>query len=292
MTRSFLSTKLLALVGGMLTLTALQPAAHAQVYGQPQQPRVQRENVQAAGTIKQLGSAGIHLVTDAGDQWLVQPDPQRFTGRFSGTGDGTIVKQGQWVNFNTKLTKRGAATEPLGSMSIFTPGQMDFIGVASEASLAGGSGSNVNEFFSDKKPEEKPKAPPKEDENTVYRVAGQISRISRLGELTINAGGSNITAKLADNAKISVDVADLGWLQAGDKLEIRGWTVAGQKGQAWATELTASAANPLTDPKKKPKPLPMATPGGDQPAGEKPAEGTKPAAEGEKKPAEGEKKAE
>ena len=250
-------------------------------YNQPQQPQVPRTQLQCEGTVKQLSPAGIGLEAGEGGQWIVQLDPSARNISYSGTGDGTIIKAGQWVRFSTRLTRRGQTAEPVASLTIFTPGQMDFIGVASEASLAGGGRvGNEGGLFEDKKPEEATKPKPKEikeDENTVYQVAGQISKISRLGELTINAGGTPIKADLAENAKVSIAVADLGWLQVGDKVEMRGWHITGQKGAAWATQLTATGSQPLTDPKKKPKPLPAATS-----EGEKPAEGAaKP--EGEKK---------
>jgi len=70
-------------------------------------------------------------------------------------------------------------------------------------------------------PKAKPKTEPKvRDEDTVYRVGGQVSKISRLGELTISAGGTSVKAKLAEDAKISVNMGDLAYLQAGDKIEI------------------------------------------------------------------------
>ncbi|MDX1947172.1 MAG: hypothetical protein SFU86_17360 [Pirellulaceae bacterium] len=276
----------------LLGLLMIATSGRGQYYGQPQQPQVPRTNLQCEGTVKQLSPAGIGLDAGEGGQWLVQLDPSAREISYSGSGDGTIVKPGQWVRFSTKLTRRGSTVEPVASLAIFTPGQMDFIGVASEASLAassgGGAAAGAGELFSDtKKPEEKPKAKPKEvkeDENTIYQVAGQISRISRLGELSINAGGTTIKAELAEPAKVSIAVSDLSWLQVGDKVEMRGWHVTGQKGAAWATQISASGSQPLTDLKKKPKPAPSAT------EGEKPAESEKPA-EGAK-PAEGEKKAE
>jgi hypothetical protein len=132
--------------------------------------------------------------------------------------------------------------------------------------------------------DEKPKPEPKtkvRDEDMVYRVGGQVSRISRLGELTINAGGTSVKATLAGDAKLSVDVADLSFLRVGDNIEVRGWYPAGTKGRAIATQVTASSAEPLTDPSKKKKPAPAAA--------DKPAEDTAPQAN---KPAEAEKKPE
>jgi hypothetical protein len=78
-------------------------------------------------------------------------------------------------------------------------------------------------------------------------------------------------------------VAELSFLQAGDKIEVTGWYPAGTKGRAVATVVRASASQPLSDMSKKKKPAPAAA---DKPAADKPAEegaADKPAADGEKK---------
>jgi hypothetical protein len=81
-------------------------------------------------------------------------------------------------------------------------------------------------------------------------------------------------------------VTDRSFLQAGDKVEVRGWYPAGTKGRAIANQVTASASQPLTDASKKKKPVPTA----DKPAAEAgEAKADKPA-DGDKKP--GENKAE
>jgi hypothetical protein len=64
-------------------------------------------------------------------------------------------------------------------------------------------------------------------------------------------------------------------LQAGDKIEIRGWYPMGRKGQAIAEQVTASASQPLTDTSKKKKPLPMPAAEEGEANAEKPADGEK-----------------
>ncbi|HEX5102163.1 MAG TPA: hypothetical protein VFV87_00020, partial [Pirellulaceae bacterium] len=76
------------------------------------------------------------------------------------------------------------------------------------------------------------------------------------------------------DAKISVDVADLGFLRVGDKIEVRGWYPAGTKGRAIANQVTASAAEPLADPSRKKKPAAVDPAASDnEPKSEKPAAG-------------------
>jgi hypothetical protein len=264
-------------------LIAFAGPASAQ-YGERRQPQpeIQREPLQCAGTVKQVGRGVIGLTTEAGDQWAVQVEARPQDLSFTGSADATFVKPGMWIRFTTRLTRTGNAQEPIATAEIYTPREGFGVGVYPEGAgeIGGGEGGAL---FAPTEEKPKPKAEPKpkiRDEDVVYRVGGQVSKISRLGELTINAGGASVKAKFAEEAKISVDVADLSFLQAGDKVEVTGWYPAGTKGRAVATQVRASASQPLADASKKKKPAPAA---------EKPAEEGEPRAE---KPGEGEKKPE
>lgn len=252
------------------------------------QPEIKREPLQAAGTVKQVARGVIHLATDEGEQWLIQVQARPQDVSFTGTADASFVKPGMWVRFTSQLTRRGDAKDPIASLEIYTPREGFGVGVQADA-IGGGGGAN--ELFAGPA-EEKPQPEPKKgkpSEDTVYRIGGQVSKISRLGELTINAAGTSIKAKLADDAKVSIDVTDLSYLQAGDKIEIRGWYPMGRKGQAIAEQVTASASQSLTDTSKKKKPMPATDkPDGDADNAEKPAA----EAESADKPGEGEKKPE
>jgi hypothetical protein len=262
----------------------------AQEYGRPRQPEVRREGVQCTGTVKGVRAGIVQMVTGEGEQWLVKLESRPQSISYSAEGDASIVKQGMFVMFNTRLGKRGQAAEPISDLTIFTPREGYPVGVVSENALTAATPKAAANFFAEgdkpEQPTSRPK-PVKDDENTVYRVAGQITKISRTGELTINAGGNTIKADVAEDAKVNVSMGDLSWLKPGDNITFRGWYAQGQKGQAWASEVTASSTEPLKDESNKKKPLPGSA--------EKPAvgqEGDKPAADGERPPAEGEKKAE
>lgn len=282
-----------SLVAALLALAGIALAAvpaSAQVYGERRQPQVEipREALQCTGTVKQVSRGVIGLESEAGDKWLVQVEaarPQDLS--FTGSADATFVKPGMWIRFTTKLTRRGDAQEPIATAEIYTPREGFGVGVYPEGADAGGGGEGGALFApaGEEKPKPEPKAKVRE-EDINYRVGGQVSRISRLGELTINAGGTSVKATLAEDAKISVDVADLSFLRVGDSIEVRGWYPAGTKGRAIANQVTASSAEPLSDPSKK-KSAPAATEkpaDGDQPPADKPP-AEKPA-EGDKKPAE------
>lgn len=284
--KQFLNFAVAALAAALLLSP---PSLLAQYERRQPQPEIPRENIQCSGTVKQVGRGVIGIATDAGEQWAFQLEaarPQDIT--FSGQADASFVKPGMWIRFTTKLTRRGDAQEPITNAEVYTPREGFGVGIYPEGAGEIGGGEGGGNLFAptEEKPKPKAKAEPKvRDEDVVYRVGGQVSRISRLGELTISAGGTSVKAKLAEDAKISVDVTDLSFLQAGDKVEVRGWYPAGTKGRGVATQVTASAALPLTDASKKKKPVPTAekpaADGDNEPKADKPAEGAK--KEGENK---------
>lgn len=280
-TRSFLLS-LVALAclplvaGAQLTPEQIQRALREQQRrggygGQPGQPNIPRENLAASGVLKGARGAVLQMQTTEGEQWLVQVQPARpWDVNFTGAAEASFVKPGMLVQFSSKLNKRGQADEPVTQLIVFTMKEGYQLGVMSETNVSGGLSSGLFEEV-EEQPKEK-KAKVKLDENAVYRVAGQITKISRTGEMTVNAGGTTVKADLAEDAKVSVDVNDLAYARPGDKVEVRGWYYAAQKGKAVATQVSISAAEPLAGPKKKGPPGAKAS---EEPAGkgdEKPAE--------------------
>jgi hypothetical protein len=220
-------------------------------YGGQQQPNVPRENLSASGVIKGARGNVLQMQTAEGEAWLIQVQPNRpWDVTFTGPAEASFVKPGMLVQFSTKLNRRGQADEPVTQLTIFTMKEGYQLGVLSDVAIGGGGASSGLFEEPQEKPKEKP-AKVKLDENTVYRVAGQITKISRTGEMTINAGGTSVKAELAEDAKVSVDVNDLAYARPGDKVEVRGWYIAGNKGQAVGNQIAVSAAEPLAGPKKK-----------------------------------------
>src|SRR6185295_11710530 len=113
----------------------------------------------------------------------------------------------------------------------------------------------------DKKPEPKKKeAPRPKGDDTIYRVAGAISKIGRAGDVTVNADGPQIKFNLAQECKISVDVNDVTFVAPGDKVTLMGTFIKGQPGEGIASKIDVTAANPLTDGTKKKPTKPVKEP--------------------------------
>jgi hypothetical protein len=239
-------------------------------------PQENRENVEIAGTLKQIGPGVLHVVTDAQDQWLVRLEgrPQEMKLAFGGKAEPAFLRSGMLVQFAGTVNKKGQLQEKLESLIVTSLREGVEVGVFPES-----SGGNTGGLFSDSKPEEKPKKQPKADA-VPCRVTGYITKISRTGELTVNCRNATVTANLGEEAKISVDMTDLRLAQPGDKVELRGWHIKNQKGQAWSRDVSISAANVLGEVKKKPREGDKETekkpadekPSGAKDAGQKPAE--------------------
>jgi hypothetical protein len=124
-------------------------------------------------------------------------------------------------------------------------------GVTSATAPTGGGAGIANPF------NEAP-APPKDTpppETVALRIVGQIVGLKN-GEMAVAAGATTVKVQLADNVRISVDIADLSYARVGDKVDARGILV--QPGQVAATRLTVTPAAPLGST-AKPDAAPKAT---------------------------------
>jgi hypothetical protein len=235
----------------------------ARMRQQQQQQNIQWENADLSGNIKGMQGSLIQVGASDGANWLVQVDARPQDVVFQGAADPAFVKAGMLVEFKAKVNKRGQAAEPVQSLTIFTVREGRGVGVQAEGGAAGG------ELFSSK-PEEADKKGPKgkAEEDAIYHIAGYITKLGRLGDMTINCAGTTIKADLAKDAKVAVDVNHLQFAQVGDKVDLRARYPMGQKaaGQALATQITVTGMKPLGEPKKRV--LPGAKPD-DAPAEEK-----------------------
>ncbi len=228
---------------------------------QGQAPEIKWENTELSGAIKAMQGSMLQVTAGGSEQWLVQVDARPQDVVFQGPADAAFVKPGMLVEFKAKVNKKGQAADPVTSLTIFTVREGRGVGVTPEGGLAKGEA----ELFTSKPEVAEKKGPKvKGEDDPVYLVAGQITKLSRLGEMTINCAGTTVKADLSKDAKISVDVNHLQFAQVGDKVDLRARYPMGQKaaGQALATQITVIGAKPLGEPKKRV--LPGTKPGDDE----------------------------
>ncbi len=239
---------LLALAALMLPATealAQRPGAGRNAKDAP------RENITGTGKVAQLAPGVLGVVGEGGEQWMVKLPNKAEEFAITGKAERGFLRAGMWVEFEGTVGKRGQVNEPVKEMLIFTPRPGYEVGIGPNTPAASGGASAG--LFTSPEPEEKPKKAPKPsgpEEPMVYRIAAEITKVGRKGEITVGAGGVSLKADVAEDVKIKVDVADLGFISVGDKVEFQGWYYAAAKNQVYATSVTVTAAQTFTDGKK------------------------------------------
>jgi hypothetical protein len=243
------------------TLLALCLAA-CQAFGQ----NLEREQLSKSGTIKGVAPGAFQVTVSEKEIWLIKIDPniKQVDMTFSGSAEKAFLRPGMFVEFRAQVNKRGTVLEPVTSLTVFTPSEARPAGVLPDGEAGGGAvfGEGKEEKKDDKKPETKEKkapAKPKGDD-TIYRVAGAISKVGRAGDVTVNADGPQVKFNLAQECKISVDVNELTFVAPGDKVTLMGTFLKGQPGEGIASKIEVIAANPLTDGSKKKPTKPVKEP--------------------------------
>ena len=178
---------------------------------------------------------GLLQVKAAGDQmWLmkIEAPPEKI--ELHGTAVPGWLRPRMSVRFSVTLDKTGKAQAPVDELFVFTPTAMDRIGVFPD------SGQQFGE----------PAQPPpkgRKRRGTMtegrYLVAGTLAGV-RDGTIRVVAAGQTVTAQLAENAKIRVDLlGDYSLVRQGDKVEYAGRMV--DQGKTLVDELKFTAASPF-----------------------------------------------
>ena len=230
---------------------------------------LEHEQLNATGTVKGVVPGAIQVAVTEKEVWLIKVDPniKPQDVMFSGTAEKTFLRTGMFIEFRAQVSKRGTVMEPVASLTVFTPSDARPAGIDPDGAADSGAGALFGEGKEEnkgekKKPEPKEKkaaAKPKGDD-TLYRVAGAISKIGRAGDVTVSAGGAQVKFNLAEECKISVDTNDLSFVSSGDKVTVQGWFYKGQPGEGVAQKVEVTASKPLTDGSKKKPTKPVKEP--------------------------------
>ncbi len=222
-------------------------------------PKPKMERFAADGTVQGIAAGKIWILTNTNQKWLILIDP-KATIHVVGTAELDFLKLGHFIRFTAAVDQRGRVQEKIGELALFTPRQPAEIGVWPEGDDTGDDtgDDNTTDQFDDGTNRRPPVATVR-----LYSIAGRIVGI-RKGKVTVNAGRGMFQIELAEQPKITVDLADYSVVRQGDKISIRKGKMPpvqvppGQVGWAKATELTIEMAHPLTGPRKprpvKPKP--------------------------------------
>ena len=191
-----------------------------------------------SGTIKAIVPGYLQVETEEKEVWVVQILPLKRSVRFIGSAEADWLMPGMWVNFTTTFNAKGQAVAPIKLLTVFTPGTprgRDVEPYSPGVKSLVNPGAAIS-FSGEEKVKAKVEVAP-------FEVTGQLKSINKSG-LTVQAGNIAIQVPLAEEASISVDVADLRPTRVGDKVEVTGGMVAPLKGIAARVEV--KGANPLS----------------------------------------------
>jgi hypothetical protein len=198
----------------------------------------ERESVRVEGVIEEIGPGVLQVADTQGTSWLVKVEARPLDLMYSGTAELGWLAPGMWVRCSTSLNQRLQSVEPVALLTVFTPQDPTQLGIFPQTTLG-------KDLFAAPEVETKSaKGQRAVDKETPCIVAGKLVAVRR-NKCTVAAGNAVVTLDLAQDAKVSVEVADLRLASKGDKVTLEGWKYAMVPGRMVATRVSVSGAAPL-----------------------------------------------
>jgi len=213
-----------------------------------------RTNVRASGVIKGIARGVMLMESEDGDRYYVRAAGRRAKFAYTAKADASWLYPGLMIQFRGKVTKKGKVLEPVEELAVFTASKETKLGVKQDLSTA------TSKLFRDvpddskkKTKKSKTKKKTRRGKRAVpgvpYVVTGKLFRLKN-GEMTVIAPGIVIKAKVAETAKISVDVKHARWVRIGDKVSVNGYYVGDKKQYVTASRIAVTAEKKLVSKKK------------------------------------------
>jgi hypothetical protein len=229
-----------AVLAPSMVVAQIPPYGGKQVRGNQQQQQQQaRQDFKGSGEFDMLaGSAGFVAELDGTRVSLAFEPKGKPKIEVTGTATPESLAPGMFVKFKGDFDKKGEGKGEVKELEIFTPGEKE--------PLAATPTSGAVDLSESKKGSASTFP-------TSYDIAGRITG-TKNGGIIVACPGLTVHALVSQDAKIKVNVADLRFASAGDKIEVHGWT-GNMKGRpvAYATEVKVQMANPLAGPAQKKK---------------------------------------
>lgn len=202
---------------------------------QPQQQRPPRElpKHESEGTVSGVQQGAVLMETKTGNKWVVRPMPNGAKIRYTGTAERDFLKPGLSVSFSATIDKKGAVDGELAALEVFAPQAKGGLGLFEGDKLVRGAAAGS------------------------YTVKGKVISF-KSDLLVVSAGGKKISAKLAPQTDIKVNLNDTSYAAEGDSVTVTAQYLPesgprpdrGLPGEAYAEEISVTAAKPLTGMKK------------------------------------------
>lgn len=196
-----------------------------------------REDLETIGRV--MGMQGNMLQVEARDGvvWLVQMPNQMRNVTYRNTAGVKFLGPGVFVNFTGKFDKRGKMEGAVSTLKVFTPSSPDQLGVFPDALGAIGTGFGAAPG--------QPQPVAAEDAAKSYQVSGRISKVARNGDLVIQAGQASVTVPVDPKVQIDIEIDTLELMRPGDTINLDAWYYPQRVGQAMATRVEVTGAQPL-----------------------------------------------
>lgn len=136
----------------------------------------------------------IALADDQNHSYVARIDPEHTTFVVKGTADVAFLRPGLWIRFQAALDAKGVAAEPLSQITVFTPRGAFSVGIAADG--------------------------PDKDTGQLT-IAGQIRSLKK-GKLTLETDKQVVSARVAEDAQVAIEVADLSLALPGSEIHVTG----------------------------------------------------------------------
>lgn len=218
-------------------LAALFAIASAAFATSPAFAQNEREELATIGRV--MGIQGNMLQVEARDGvvWLVQLPNQMRNVTYRNTAGVKFLGPGVFVNFSGKFDKRGKMEGSVSTLKVFTPQSPDQLGIFPDA--LGGAGTGFGAAPAQPQPAAADDAPKS------YQVSGRIAKVARNGDVMIQAGQQSVTVSIDPAAQIEIEVDTLELARPGDTINLDAWYYPQRVGQAMATRVEVTGAQPL-----------------------------------------------
>jgi len=174
------------------------------------------------GVVKAIQPGFVQVQGSNGEIWVVKVDNTTKSLKVEGHADRSWLKPGMFVQFDNRFNARGQPATLVSEVKIFTPTVKTQFGAVPLAERA----------------EEVPIDRPVETMN--MRVTGRLMGYKN-DQITVMAGSTPVTVKLAAILTISVEVADYRLARAGDTINVSGRYVVKGRGVADRMEIKGGA---------------------------------------------------
>jgi hypothetical protein len=211
--------------------------AWAQRQRQRQPPQEQKE-WDDTGTVEGIVGNAVQMMSSRSEPWAVQVVPGQSKVIVEGTAEPSFLRSGVNIQFDGEIDAKGSLQGEIKELEIYSPQGKSDAGLFPQGAEEGAK-------------------PIAKMIPGSYTVKGRITSLKE-NQIMVVAAGKKISGMLAETPAIKVNSSDLGYVQKGDAVKVKGWytdstkydPTKGRVGAVLAQEITVTMSEPLVGKKK------------------------------------------